>query len=290
DDISIVAGYQDMSQISIRDSADSRGFLKQTYTLAAKMNNTLFERNRLSLALSTGLGVTASHTSYFTDHNPLVGSRLNFFLSTGLRAKGRVSETVSLVSSVNLGHYSNASIRVPNNGVNVIQGSLGVIYNLPAQERKERKPAKSDSADRFFELAADIGRRGAWRSTAGNWKSGFSLTYNQKLNPVVSLKGGVDAVYYFSPFDGTGETYQSYATSLTRWRSGIGAGFDVWMGRLTTGAAYGYYVQYKSYHDVRAYWNAGMKYYITPGLGVQYKAYFHRLHCDYIGVGVVVRR
>lgn len=290
DDISFVAGYLDMRHVTISDSSASRGFLKQTYTLAAKMNNTLLEGRRLSLALSTGLGLTGSATSFFTDNNPLVGSRLNFFLLTGLRAKGRVSQTVSLVSSVNLAHYSNASIRVPNNGVNVIQGSLGVTYDFPAHDKKERKPTELDSLDQFFELAADIGRRGGWRSTFGNWKSGFSLTYNRKLNPVVSLKGGIDAVYYFSPFDGTGETYQSYATSLTRWRSGIGAGVDIWMGKLAAGASYGYYLNYKSYHDVDAYWNAGMKYYLTRNLGLQFKGYFHRLHCDYLGGGIVVRR
>lgn len=287
--ISLVAGFHDMQPVHITDSIGSKGFLQKVFTLSGRLNHKLLELNPFSVSITTGIGLAYSTSSYFTDNNPIVGSRLNFTPQAGFKFKADVSPLLTLGAAISIFHYSNAAIRVPNNGVNSFQASLGLAYQLPVTV-PEPVPAKRNTYQHFFELALDAGRRGAWRSKAGNWKSGFSVSYNYWLNSVLSLKAAADIVYYHTSFDGSSERYQYLATSLDPWRLGLGAGTNIALGQLAVGANYGYYVHYNSYHPINAYWTAGFKYYLTQRFGLQTKVYFHQTQADYVGFGVVVRK
>jgi len=166
--------------------------------------------------------------------------------------------------------------------------SLGLISGLKNTPRdwKENKP---DNLRGFFEIGADIGYRGAFKSTAEDWKSGLYAGYNYKINHILSLKLGTDAVYYYTPFIGTVETFQYYATSYDRWRLGVGLGTDIWLGKLAVTGNYGYYLKYNSYYPIKWYWTAGLKYYLNSWLGIQGKMYSHKSQADYAGFGLLFR-
>jgi hypothetical protein len=288
-DISIVAGIHNMQSVQISDSLASKGFLRNVFTASGRLTHKLFQKDRLSFSLIAGVGLAYSTSSYFKDNNPIVGSLINFTPQAGLKVKVELTPSFVLGSALNIFHYSNAGLRVPNSGVNSFQASLGLAYKLPVLV--EESPAESrDTVLHFFEVGFNTGRRGAWKSRAGNWKSGLSLHYNYSLNPVISLRVGSDAVYYHTTFDGTNERYQYLATSLDPWRVGVTAGTEVALGKLAVGFDLGYYLKYKSFHPVNTYWTAGFKYYLTDVFGLQTKAYFHQAQADFIGFGIVLRR
>ena len=289
-EISLVGGYHNMGAVRITDSLASKGFLQNVFTASGRLNSKLFELQRLSLSITAGIGLAYSSSSYFTDQNPIVGSRLNFSPQAGLKLKAAVTNSLSLASSINIFHYSNAGIKVPNNGVNSFQASLGLTYQLPYEPTAEQQAEKSEPSSGFFELALDGGRRGAWKSKAGNWKSGLALQYHYPVNPVISLKAGTDLVYYYTTFDGTNERYQYFATSYDRTRVGLSGGADVWLGNFVVGGNYGYYIKYDSFHPIKTYWTSNLKYYLNKSFGVQTKIYFHKAQADYIGFGIVVRK
>jgi len=287
-DISIVAGYRDMRQVYIKDSVDSKGFLKDVYTISGRLNINLLNVNKTELLFITGFGATFTNTSYYTDKNPLVGSRINFSPQAGIKLKTPLSGSTSVIAGADIFHYSNIGLRVPNNGVNTFALSLGLISGLK-NTRKDWKKNIPDSLRGFFEIGADIGYRGAFKTRAGTWKSGIYAGYNYKINHILSLKFGSDAVYYYTPFTGSIETFQYYATSYDRWRIGVGIGGDIWLGKLAVMGNYGYYLKYNSYYPVKWYWTAGLKYYINSWLGFQGKMYSHKSQADYLGFGLIFR-
>jgi hypothetical protein len=287
-DIGIVAGYRNMRQVYISDSVASKGFLKDVYTISGRLNINLLNINKTELLFISSIGVTYTSTSFFTDKNPLVGSRINFSPQAGVKIRTLLSGSTSLIGGADIFHYSNVGLRVPNNGVNSLQLSLGLVTGLK-QISRNLKESKPDSLHGFFEIGADIGYRGAFKSYAGNWKSGLYAGYNYKINHILSLKFGTDAVYYYTPFTGTIETFQYFATSYDRWRIGLDLGTDIWLGKLGVTGSYGHYLKYHSYYPLKWYWTAGLKHYLNSWLGVQGKMYFHKSQADYVGLGPLFR-
>ncbi|MHB1179890.1 MAG: hypothetical protein ACYCZO_16360, partial [Daejeonella sp.] len=207
-----------------------------------------------------------------------------------LKFQTLLSGSTSVVASSNIFHYSNIAIRVPNNGVNSFEVSIGLVKGFKERPVKSENPqAGRDNFKNFFEAGVDIGRRGSYKSYTGNWKSGFYLGYNHKLNPTVSMKLGGDAVYYYTTFDGSDRSDQYFATSYEPWRYGVSAGSDIWFGKVALMTNYGYYLKFNGKYDIKTYWNAGFKYYFRPSLAVQGKGYVHKAQADYLGFGLMYR-
>lgn len=289
-DIAVTGGYYNMRDVYLADSPDSKGFLGSVCTLSGRLNISLISLKKTEMLFAAGVGVAYSSSSFFADGNPIVGSHINFSPYSGIKIRRHLLEATSLVGGVDFLHYSNIGLQVPNKGVNTLHLSLGVIQDLK-NTKEETSSEQPDHVKSFIDIGADIGRRGSFQSHGGNWKSGLSLAYNHKLNPVISIKAGVDAVYYYTVFDNdpTGDTFQYLATSYDPWRVGISAGGDLWLGRLAVMGSYGYFLKYNSYYPVKYYSVGGLKYYISSSLGIQTKIYFHRAQADYLGVGMVLR-
>jgi hypothetical protein len=167
--------------------------------------------------------------------------------------------------------------------------SLGVIQSLNPSEKQADPVAneKFNYQKHSFDIGANIGRRGAYQSKDGYFRTGLYAGYNYRLNPILALGTGIDAVYYHSVFNPAdySRTYQSYATSYDHWRVGAAIGPDLWMGNLAVMAKYGYYLYYNSFRKVNTYWTAGLKYKVLDYLAVQAKIYVHHTEADYAGAG-----
>lgn len=87
DALSLTAGYRNMSQVFIKDSLESKGFLGNIYTLSGKLNFSLLRSAKTKLLLTTDAGIAYSTSSYFIDGNPIVASRINFSPKIGLKFK-----------------------------------------------------------------------------------------------------------------------------------------------------------------------------------------------------------
>lgn len=287
--VGIAAGYRSMRDVLVKDSMESKGFLGNVFNLSAKLNIRLLNFHNSSVLLTPGTGILYSTSSYFIDGNPIVASRINLAPQLGLKVRMPVTASAAIVAGGNLFHYSNIAMRVPNNGVNSFEVSLGLVKDFKQQVKPQIQVRPKDNLRSFFEIGADIGRRGSYKSYAGNWKSGLYAGYNYKINPTFSLKAGADAVYYYSVYNGTKDSDQYFATSFDVWRYGMSAGADVWFGNLAVAANYGYYFKFNGPYDIKTYWNAGFKYYLNSWLGVQGRGYVHKVQADYLGFGLLCR-
>jgi hypothetical protein len=291
--LDLVFNYKNMSDIiMVSDPRPDR--FGDSYALLAALNFSLLKTGNSEILVSPGLGLGYLGETWFTNENILVSSHLNFSLRMSLKVATRIAPSTKLSAGIDILHFSNAGTRVPNNGMNVSSASIGIIQSLNTKQKVAdettswRKPLgfKKHSVD----FGINFGRRGVYRSKEGLYKTGLYAGYNYRLNSVLGVGAGVDAVYYHTIYDPmrNGETYQSNASSFERWRVGAALGPDLWMGRLGMMAKYGYYLHYNSLKDINTYWTAGLKYNVVDWAAIQTKIYIHQTEADFVGFGFLI--
>ncbi|TKC04139.1 acyloxyacyl hydrolase [Pedobacter frigoris] len=286
--IDVVFNYKNMSNIKI-DGDARKGLFGDSYALLGGLNISLLKAGKTEFLFSPAFGLGYAGETFFTNQNPLIGGHINFTSRASLKVTTALSPATQLAAGIDVLHYSNAAFRVPNNGINSSSLSLGIIQylNTPAKPSENISSAEESYKKHSVDIGVNIGRRGVYQSKDGYFRTGLYTGYNYRLNPILALSTGVDAVYYHSVFDPAnfGQTYQSYATSYDHWRVGMALGPDIWMGKLALMVKYGYYLHYNSYRDNHTYWTAGMKYNLLDWAAVQAKIYVHKTEADFVGFG-----
>jgi len=253
----------------------------------------LAEAGKMNVLLTPGVGLTyITETIHTQPATSTVGSHLNLALSATLGLEFPVSERTLLVLGANVLHYSNGGLKIPNRGINTVNGTLGVKTALGhTQPTPRQKPPFPSLPGSSAELSVGAGRRGKYRSAGGFWRTGIYAGYNYYFNDAIGVKAGLDAVYYHQVFDGNFETtFQYYGSSYDNIRLGTSAGMEVALGRFAVNALFGRYLHYRSYHGIQWYWTSALRYYLTPHIALQSTLYMHRVQADYLNWGLVFRK
>ena len=317
--ISIAASYRSLQNAYIKTTG-VEGILGNVIGLDSRLDISLFNIGAADVRLSPGFGLAYATETYDTNNNPYVGSHVNFAAQIGLKLVAPVSSSTRLLVGTDLYHYSNVAFKLPNSGINMINASIGIDHDID-----KAGPSTSKTVSKYntyskhsIEFTANIGRRGLFQTNEGLtapdiayqrtatsklYKSGFYLGYTYRLNPLIGLKLGSDAVYYYTKLDTIQDvhhfyaTFQELASSYDSWRFGLTAGADIFMGRTVFGINYGQYLHFNSYQGLKGfhpdppnwYWNFNVDYYLTPSFAIEAKEYFHRSQADYIGFGFLYR-
>lgn len=126
------------------------------------------------------------------------GSRVNAYIDLGIKIGYALSERLALTAGVNLSHFSNGNTDLPNPGVNVLWGKVGLLYRMGTVVR----PRKADWSDFVRHMSYDITAYGAWR------KWGFDSNYGLEgaERSMVLIPGhfgvaglSVNPLYHFNP-------------------------------------------------------------------------------------------
>ncbi len=287
--IDIMASYRSLQSLTIDNNLASRGSLGDAYSVIGKLEILLLKTGPVKLLFTPGFGVTYSTINYFDNQNPLVGSHLNMTTQVGAKIFTSITSSTGIQAGVDLFHYSNGGIRIPNNGINSFNISLGLVQsiNQPGPSA-EPHPFQNDHKS-AFEFGFDVGARGAYQSKNELYRSGLYAGYSYRLIPIVSLKGGFDAGYYFTVYDPKNSlnTFEAYGTSYDKWNAGVSVGADLWLGRLAVMGCYGYYLYFNSFYHNKTYWSPGLKYQVLPWMALQGKSYIHIHEADYLGFGLL---
>lgn len=254
----------------------------------------LLQTGRVKLLLTPGMGLT--YITETIDTQPTtttVGSHLNLVLTAELGLEIPVSDRTSLSATANILHYSNGGLKIPNGGINTINGAIGVKTALgdaqraPSARLNDFHPIVGGSG----ELVVGIGRRGKYRTRDGFWRTGIYGGYNYYLNQAFGFKAGMDMIYYHEVFDMNNfdATFQYYGSSYDRVRLGASAGAEVGLGRFAVNGMFGKYLYYRSFHGIQWYWTSALRYYLTPNIGLQSTLYMHRVQADYLNWAVIFR-
>lgn len=275
-------GYQDTA-------ANSFG---QAYGLAGRVEFQLLKLGNASINLLPAFGVSYITKDFFTNpHNRFIGSHFNMTLKADVNAELPVTQRLSLIAGVGFVHYSNGALVIPNGGLNTADAFAGIRISGSGSNpgySSTYRPLERNS----LELSAGLGRRGIPETYNGNYKSGLYAGYNIYLNDLISLKAGIDAIYYYTLTDpvATEGRYKYYGASYKHLRSGLSAGADINLWRVSIGGEAGYYIYFKRYYNnVKWYWAFGPTYYLTPHLGIRATTYMNMAQADFINFGFVVK-
>jgi len=313
-DVSIDASYLDMHNVSLQGMAGSKGLLGSSYGLTANLNMTLFNVSNTAVICAPGIGFEYITQTFHTDGNLIVGSHLNFALQAGIGFETPLSSSVKLKMMANLSHFSNASIKLPNDGLNIATISLSLVKSIGHDGPLLQKEAWGTDDKTSFEFGIGAGLRGYVKTgyfynqqhvgmyltdsaekkehSSNLYQIGIYAGYNYRVNSVFGLRVGTDAVYYTHPFsyDNFFKTYQASFSSYDQMSLGVSIGADLNLGRLAFAANYGRYVHSKfldpTVHD---YWTFGPKYYVTDWMALTVKVYFHGIESGYANFGLTFR-
>ena len=319
--VDVALSYRNNDNIYIaKRQATTTGFLGNYYGAVARIGISLATVGKTELLLNPGFGFGYTTQSYYTNDNPLVGSHINFTAQIGLKVTTPITNSTRLFAGVDVYHYSNAAFKLPNYGVNSINATFGIAQDINQTAPKTAHKAFENNNRNTFEFGLDLGRRGLVQdgggfaqhpeykeiqknATSELYQSGIYLGYNYRLNSILSLRGGIDGVYYFKTLDDQDgidhyyATYQELGSSYDKLRVGASLGAELWLGRFSLPVNYGYYIHYKyfrptygsSYSPPDTYWTFGARYYLTPHFALEAKQYLHRTQADFAGFGVIVK-
>ncbi|MES2417117.1 MAG: acyloxyacyl hydrolase [Bacteroidota bacterium] len=287
--IDLVYNYKNMGNIKILNDPREAMF-GDSHAVLGALSILLLKAKQTEFLFSPALGLSYVSKTFFTNQNPLIGSRINFAVRGALKITTPITSSTSLSAGIDLLHHSSASLRIPNKGMNTVNLGIGIIHSLsPYPKHIDTTNAKSEYKKYSFDFGVNIGRRGDYQSKGGHFKTGLNAYYNYRLGNAIGISGGVDAVYYHSVYDSLNNAYakQLFANSYDHWRVGLAVGPDFWMGKLALMLKYGYYLHYNSVRHTNTYWTTGLRYDVKNWVALQGKAYIHKVEADYIGFGFI---
>ena len=160
-------------------------------------------RVMFQLKMGSGIGFVTKAFDPVTNHkNVMIGSRFNISANATGEIKVRISDRSSISTGVTFVHFSNASYKVPNLGINVPSLGLGYTYDmhrLPRTNPADSLMAKGGfegivygtigikenypiSSTKFviYNLSTEVSKRFGYRSKL---TAAFDLFYNPSIIP-----------------------------------------------------------------------------------------------------------
>ena len=270
--------------------------------LLAQVELRVLSVGKTDVIFSPAAGASYSTKTFFThSQNRFIGSHINEMLKADIGAQVALSPNLTLLAGAAYVHLSNGGYRVPNGGLNTVNMYVGMKIkpaskptSTESNEKSSIEPGKPFNTlqRNSFEFMAGFGQRGVFEQKRAKYRSAFFAGYNYYINDLITIKTGLDAVYYYTVFDplNADETFQNYGTSYDRWRTGLSLSSDFNFWRVTINTQIGKYLHYNRYFkNATWYWGFGPTIYVTPRLGIQARTYMHFAQADFVNYGLVLR-
>lgn len=114
----------------------------------------------LSLAAATGLGyITKPFNLENNTTNHTIGSHLNGHMGLHLSVNCRISENTELNLMGGISHFSNGNFKMPNLGVNIPDGNIGLTHYWGRREVKQIRPDDIDSSKDEYRISAAFAQK-----------------------------------------------------------------------------------------------------------------------------------
>ena len=102
-------------------------------------------KNKIALKTGVGIGYLTNKFDPVTNYtNTFVGSHFNAALNIALEYKRMLSDRLSLALNAGLTHFSNGSMRTPNNGLNIMNAGLSACYFIDKPQQLIKREPRND--------------------------------------------------------------------------------------------------------------------------------------------------
>lgn len=254
---------------------------------------------RVQLYSQWGIGAGYSDVVWDLEENPkgiALSSALNVCLTAGYLTQVRVSDRFAVSAELNVVHFSNGSLSVPNLGTNNLSGGLGVVYHLaPIRPYVKAPQLEVDTALCTFKKLSFFAAfsSGLRENLPPGGPSYFvhnvavALEYRFRFKTALMVRH--DASYNLSldPLllrNGTTEV-----RAADRLQGGFSVGLVRHFGRASFEASLGAYYRNRNAGDGTFYNRFALRHQVTQGISVSLGLKTHWAKADYPEVGVMYR-
>jgi Lipid A 3-O-deacylase (PagL). len=220
----------------------------------------LIRTNHLKLNIKAGAGISYLTKTYFNTNkdslgnllplnstNAAISSNLNVYLSGGGNLEIPIGKGLSLTADYTWNHMSNGSVVVPNSGLNLLNGFIGLKYFPNYKKFSFPSKHKTDSIPRkfCFEIIAAGGLRQYYYLDQKTYPiASLNFSIYRPLTNYYRMGLGIDA-FYDGVYDGTSlykKVYLKTNELKNKIRIGISWQHELLFGRLTAGFDFGLYL------------------------------------------------
>ena len=237
--------------------------LGEAYALMPLINFPLLKSKTFTLGFrfALGIGYLTNRFDRLTNYKNLaIGSHFNAAVNLMIETRFRVSRTFSISAGISLQHFSNGSLKLPNNGINAPLANIGIAYRPFSENRnipdRFYAPTEPFSATLQRPLDFNLGLALGWKNLKAVTGENY-LVYHLYENTLVRISKksqfgiGLDLsydpsqrkVYELYYIDKTGYS-DTTVTNLKFLNPGINAAYNLTMGKLGVIVNFGYYLHY----------------------------------------------
>lgn len=260
--------------------------------------NFYFNKNRehrsdFIFKMAFGLGYnTNPYDRVDNNKNNFLGSDFSFGTQLQARYEYQLSPKVALKTGLSILHFSNASMKRPNKGVNIVTANIGVRYALTQRNIKYNKSIMPFEKERIkYHLAVSAGTSEVTTIGAGSFPFYVLHAYAQnrtghnsglQLGADFFVTKSIEQDIKYDPFlEGERPDYK---------RLGLFIGHEWYINRLSFVTQFGYYA-YRPYDSFKpVYQRINLKYYVRENLfaGFSLKTHFAKAEAAEFGIGIVL--
>lgn len=214
---------------------------------------------------------------FFTKKYDPVSNPLNNAISStiNISAEGRLygkirMEPLFLEYSFGLNHFSNGLIKAPNLGINVLNNSFSIGYELEdkLEYEKIRRQKTENNINHEFWAFTSFGFKEIDMGSKKYTFSSISLNYSKQLTQINKLGIAIDFLNDPSLTPYAYENYYYLGKPDLNFRYGINLHHELIFGKTEFLLAYGKYLRKSSYYTSQWYYKAGFKYSYKNVIGV----------------------
>lgn len=203
--------------------------------------------NKINLSYQMSMGA-----SYLTKHfdikdnyqNLAIGSHLNIYIGLSLQSSIPLSKRLALTNGIRVSHFSNGRMKSPNKGLNVLTGSVGLIYNINNTNQAKILMKLPDIKNKNeYSVIYAAGIKTISRYEEGNYyASSLIFDYNRNYSLKARWCAGVDLFFDESNTQYSNNTEKSNFLNSDLYQFGIHGGHDLVFGNFSVIVNIGAYI------------------------------------------------
>ena len=201
--------------------------------------------------------------------NKAISSTINISAEVRLYGKIRI-EPLFFEYSIGLNHFSNGLVKAPNLGINVLNNSFSIGYELeeklPYEKLRRQKITKDENHE--FWAVTSVGMKEIDLGSRKYVFSSISINYSKYITKINKLGIGFDFLNDPSLTPIAYEKYYYLGKPDLNFRYGINLHNEFMFGKTGFFVAYGKYLRESSYYSSPWYYKAGFKYYYRNFIGI----------------------
>jgi hypothetical protein len=247
-------------------------------------------KSNLHYRIGAGLGYVEKRFDLYTNNqNNIISSRINFILSGSILYSYRLSDHFSINSGIDIIHFSNGSIKKPNQGINIPNLMLGLQYHFSESKPIETRQENSAFSKKWVFMAYLAGgSKNEYPVNSPNkaiWA--LSAMVGKELNRKSTLIAGIDYLY-----DGTLGAWADSSLLDNKWnfaKLALVAGHELSIGKaaIITHIGYAFYQPVDIFSPL--YQRYGLRYYVLENIAISAAMNAQLGKADFVEFGLTYR-